>query len=63
MVNSNTLVVLAFTVIATTLVLSTTLALLFPVIVDPYGGLGLVYHHGVVDSHKHGDFNQHGDHE
>ena len=59
MVNSNILVFLASTVIATTLALATTLS--FPSIVDPHSGHGLVYHHGVVDPHKHGDLNQHGD--
>ena len=63
MVNSNILVFLASTVIAKTMALSTTLAFLFPVIVDPNGGLGLIYHHGVVDPHKHVDLNQHGDHQ
>ena len=62
MVNSNILVFLASTVVANTMALSTTLAFLFPVIVDPNGGLGLIYHHGVVDPHKHVDLNQHGDH-
>ena len=53
MVNSNILVFLASTVIANTKALSTTLAFLFRVIVDPNGGLGLIYHHGVVEEDGH----------